>query len=186
MKFRHLIFASAVAGGMLISLPSLGADNIAFVNVQEIMRESTAARSAKEQIEAKTKTIQSEMGKKEDELQKEDQDLGKQKSVLSPDMFEKKVKEFRARATAAQKEAQARRLELDNATQSSLTEIQKAVFNIVKKMAEERGYNVVLPTSELLYADEKLDITKEVLSKLNVALPKVTVKFKAPSSKDDE
>src|SRR6185369_13302394 len=153
------------------------AESIAYVNIQEIMRDSTAAKSVKEQLESKQKTYQSEMTKKEEALQKEDQELSKQRSVLSPEAFEKKAKEFKAKATSAQKDAQAKRDELYNASSGSLSEIQKTVFEIVSKIAKEKGYNIVIPSSELLYADSKLDITSDVLSKLNSTLPKVKVKF---------
>ncbi len=192
MRLFYFIFSVIVAGGLFFYAgqsyagQSYGADNIAFVNIQEIMRDSTAAKSVKEQLDVKQKSFQTEMTKKEEELQKEDQELGKERSVLAPDAFEKKVKEFKTKATQAQKEAQAKRDELYNASSSSLNEIQKAVFDIVSKMAKEKGYSVVLPSSELLYADNKMDITRDVLSKLNSALPKVSVKFKAATAKDEE
>lgn len=187
MHIRHLILSAVVVSAVAVAAPSYSADSIAFVNVQEIMRDSTAAKSAKEQIDAKTKTFQAEMNKKEESLRSEEQDLTKQKSVLAPDAFDKKVKDFRAEASKAQKDAQAKRYQLDDATQTSLHEIEKTVFEIVKKIATDRGYTVVLPTSELLYADTKLDITQEVLGKLNAELPKVSVKFKAaPADKSDE
>lgn len=188
MKFKNLILASVAAGSLAFSAAAAFADSIAYVNIQEIMHESTAAKSVKEQLESKQKSFQAEMTKKEDSLQKEDQELGKQRSVLAPDAFEKKVKDFKARATAAQKDAQSKRDELYHASSSSLGEIQKVVFDIVSKMAKDKGYTVVMPASDLLYADPKLDITKDVLAKLNSQLPKVTVKFEASAtgSKDEE
>lgn len=178
MKIRHVIFSAAALAGLAFATSSY-ADTIAYVNVQEIMRESSAAKSMKDQLAAKYKVFQAEMSKKEEELQKEDQALAKQHGVLSSDAFEKKAKDFRAKATAVQKEAQTKRQELDNASSSALNEIQKATFEIVSKIAKDKGYTAVLSSSELLYADAKDDITKEVLSKLNSSLPKVTVKFQA-------
>ncbi len=186
MKLKSLVFTTVMTGAMAFAAASYAADTIAYVNIQEIMRDSTAAKSVKDQLENKQKSFQSEMAKKEEELQKEDQSLGKQRSVLAPEAFEKKVKEFKAKATAAQKDAQAKRDELYKASSSSLNEIQKAVFEIVSKMSKDKGYSAVLPASELLYADPKLDITKDVLTKLNGALPKVTVKFEHVATKDDE
>jgi Skp family chaperone for outer membrane proteins len=185
MKLRALLFSLIAIGGL--SAPAFSADNIAIVNIQEIMRDSTAAKSIKDQLEAKQKAFQSEMSKKSEALQKEEQDLGKQRSVLSPEAWDKKANAFKAKAADAQKEVQTKRTELDNAFTSALNEIQKTVFDIVATIAKEKSYNVVLPASQLLYADSNLDITKTVLSKLNSQLPKVTVNFKAPAaSKDDE
>jgi Skp family chaperone for outer membrane proteins len=185
MRLRSILFSLIAIGGLCT--PALAAESIAIVNIQEIMKDSTAAKSIKDQLEAKQKTFQAEMSKKSEALQKEEQDLGKQRSVLSPDAWDKKANAFKAKAADAQKEVQSKRAELDNAFSSALNEIQKTVFDIVSGIAKDKGYSVVLPTSQLLYADSSLDITKTVLTKLNSTLPKVTVNFKAAaSSKDDE
>jgi outer membrane protein len=185
MNLRLLVIALVA---MYVSLsPAFAAGGtIATVNIQQIMHDSTAAKSVKEQLEAKQKAFQAQMSKKEEELQKEDQDLAKERAVLSPDAFDKKLKEFKEKATAAQKEVQAKRAELDNAFSTALLSIQKAISDIVSSVAKEKGYSVVIPASELLYVDQGLDITQTVLAKLNSTLPKVTVSFKSVAQKDDE
>ena len=40
-------------------------------------------------------------------------------------------------------------------------------------MAEERGFNLVLPSSEVLFFARTLDLTEEVLAKLDEKLPDV-------------
>ena len=77
---------------------------------------------------------------------------------------------------------QTKRAALDNALFGASNEIQKKVLDIVSSIAKQRGYTLVLPSSQLLYADPKLDITADVLSQLNSALPKVNVSFKAPAA----
>ena len=190
MKLRSLIFSTILAGSLFANANAADVSNsssnsVAFVNVQEVMRDSTAAKSVKSQLDDKQKSFQAELSKKEDALHKEEESLGKQKSVLSPDAFSKKVKEFQAKANAAQKDVQGKKAELDNAFSSALGEIQKSVLDITSSVAKEKGYTVVVQASSLLYADPKLDITKDVLAKLNAALPKVTVSFKSAASNDE-
>ena len=183
MKFRsHLAALFAVS---LFALPAF-ADSMAVVNIQEIMRDSTAAKSAKDQIDSKTKSIQAQMSKKEEELQKEGQDMSKQRAVLAPDAYEKKQKEFQAKFTAAQRDVQGKRAEIDNALSGAIGEIQKAVLDITTSIAKEKGYTLIVPASQQLYYDPKLDITKDVLTRLNSTLPKITVTFKAPKEKSEE
>jgi Skp family chaperone for outer membrane proteins len=180
---RHalaLLFACS-----LFAAPAL-ADGIAVVNIQEIMAKSTASKSARDQLEAKQKLFQSEMQRKQEQLTSEDKELGKQRAVMAPDAFDKKVKDFGARATAAQREVQTKRQELNNAMNSALTQIQNAVFDIVARIAKERSYTMVASTSQLLYADPKLDITSEVLTRLNRNLPKVNVTFTSAASGHSE
>lgn len=169
----------ALAAFMCVSAPVFAqtAPSIAVVNIQQIMRESTAAKSVREQLESKQKAFQAEITKKEEALQKEDQELAKQQSVLSKEAFAEKAKAFRAKATEVQKEVQSKKALLDSAFERSLNDIQKAVNEVIAGLAKEKGFTLALPTSQVLYADDKMDISKEVLSRLNAKLPKLDVKF---------
>ena len=46
---------------------------------------------------------------------------------------------------------------------------------MVTGLAEERGFNVVLPASNVLFFARKIDLTDEVLSQLDARLPEVRV-----------
>lgn len=193
MKYATL-FLSAAAAALLATAsfaqtapaakPAAGstiaATRIAVVNIQGIMRDSTAAKSAREQLEGKQKAYQSEIAKKEEALQKEDQELAKQRTTLKPEEFEKKVKAFREKASATQKDVATKKATLDNAFEGAIGQIQKTVTDIINELAKEKGFVAAFPTSQMLFAEPGLDISSEVLSRLNQRLPKVDVKFEAP------
>lgn len=165
-----------------LSSPSFAEDakpTIAVVNIQQIMRDATAAKSVREQLESKQKSFQADITKKEEALQKEDQALAKQQSVLSKEAFAEKAKAFRTKATEVQKEVQAKKALLDSGFEHALNDIQKAVNEIIAEMAKEKGFMMAVPSSQILYADEKMDVSKEVLERLNKKLPKLDVKFDA-------
>ena len=178
MKFLSALLCAM----MLIAAPTLqGAQaanaGIAVINIQEIMRESLAAKSVRQKLEAQQKAFQNEMTAKEKKLQEDEKNLAQQRSVLAPEAFEQKVNEFRTKATTAQREVQAKKSKLDNAFAQALAEIQKNVVDISAAIAKERSYQAVLPTSQMLYAEPSLDITDEVLARLNKKLPNVAVNF---------
>jgi outer membrane protein len=177
MKRLALIAMVAALG---FSVPVSAEDaktSIAVVNMQVIMRESTSAKSVREQLESKQKSFYADMTKKEEALQKEDQELGKQQSVLSKEAFAEKRKAFVSKATEMQKEVQTKKSLLDAGLERSQNDILKAVNEIITGLAKEKRYTMVIQASPLLYADENLDVTKEVLDRLNKKLPKVDVKF---------
>lgn len=156
---------------------------IAVVNIQQVMKDSTAAKSVREQLESKQKSFQTDITKKEDALKKEDQELAKQKSVLSKEAFEEKARAFRNKATEVQKEVQSKKSMLDGAFERAIGDIQKATTDIISEIAKEKGFAIAVPTSQILYADSKLDISADVLEKLNKKLPKLDVKFEAADKK---
>ena len=183
---KYGTFYSVIAAAMLTFSPAaMAADGnfVAVVNIQQVMRDSTAAQNVREQLESKQKSFQSEISKKEEELQKEDKELGKKRSVLSKSAFEEKAGAFRKKATEVQKEVQSKKALLDNAFEHALADIQKVVTEIIVDLAKEKGFSMAIPTSQILYADPKLDISSEVLTRLNQKLPKLDVKFDASADK---
>lgn len=179
-----IIACTLLASPVLADMP---APKIAVVNIQGIMRDATAAKSVRDQMQAKQKAYQGELTKKQDDLQKQEQELSKQRGVLAKDAFEAKVKDFRTQATNAQKDVEAKKTTLDTAFENAIAQIQKAVEGIIADLAKEKGFTLAVPTSQLLFADPSLDISAEVLQRLNSQLPKVDVKFSAPAApKKDE
>ncbi len=177
------LFATAM---FAFSTPVLAEDakqSIAVVNIQYVMKESTAARNVREQLENKQKSFQADITKKEEALQKEDKELGKQKSVLAKAAFDEKLRAFRTKATDVQKDVQSKKAMLDSAFEQALNDIQKVVTDIISDISKEKGFAIAIPTSQILFADTKLDISSEVLERLNKKLPKLEVKFSAPEKK---
>jgi outer membrane protein len=164
-------------GIMLFSAASAQAVNIATVDMQRVMSDAKAAKSAKTQLEAKQKAFQASVNQTEAALQKGDQELAKQRSVLSAEAFKGKLEEFRKKAGAAQKDVQGKRLKLRRAFEMAIVTIQKEVTAIIAQVAAEKQMDMVVPSAQTLYHKPELDITAEVLSRLNAKLPSMTVNF---------
>jgi outer membrane protein len=179
MMIRKMIRAVVVVSALALAAPAVHAEEskVAVVNVQRIMKESKAALAAREQLKAKQQQFQEEITKTEKALKAQDQELEKQRTILSQEAFEKQVKDFRKKATDAQKDVQEKRMNLSKAFDASLSEIQVAVTSILNELAKEKGFELVIPASQLLYYGPTLEISDEVLKRLNEKLPTLTVKF---------
>lgn len=145
----------------------------AVIDYQRILRDAAAARSIREQIEARRKTYREEISKEEQRLHEADKEFAKQRSVLSTEAFAEKRREFEQDVAEVQRMVQERRRELDRMSAAALNEVKEALIEIVTSIAEERGFNLVLPSSELLFFSRSLDLTEEVLAKLDARLPQV-------------
>lgn len=161
----------------LASSPALADSNLGVVNVAKIMQDSKAATSVRSQLQAKQKSFQTELDSTEKDLLAEDQSLVKQKDKVEKDAFDKKVKAFREKAATAQRQVQEKKGQLDKAFAASLEEIQKNVLDIVKQVSAEKKLTLVVSSAQVLYGDPSLDITDEVLKRLDSKLPNVAVKF---------
>ena len=174
MKKLWMIVVASLA---LTASPALAESNTGVVNIAKIMQASKAATSVRSQLQAKQKAFQSDLDAKEKALFAEDQALVKQKDSADKAAFEKKVKDFRTKAADEQRQIQSKKAQLEKSFAGALDEIQKTVTDIVKQVAAEKKLNLVVSASQVLYTDPALDITDEVLSRLDSKLPTVAVKF---------
>lgn len=172
------LFLAALAVFSLAVQPAAAAEaNVGIVNVAKIMQDSKAATSVRSQLQTKQKEFQTEMDAKEKELLAEDQSLAKQKDKMDKDAFEKKVKAFREKAAKAQRDVQEKKASLDKAFTAALEDIQKNLIDITKQVASEKKLNLVVSSAQVLYGDSSMDVTDEVLKRLDAKLPSVSVKF---------
>lgn len=151
--------------------------DIAVVDVRRILRESLATRAIRPQMEKLKKDYQDRFRKQENELRAANQDLHRQRTILSPEAYEAQRKAFQRRATAVQREVQAAQQQLDRALARSMGKVHRALQLIVAKYAEEKRVKLILPKSGVLLMETRLDITDEILKRLNGKLPTVKVEL---------
>ncbi|MDP2816027.1 MAG: OmpH family outer membrane protein, partial [Rectinemataceae bacterium] len=173
---KTLIFAITAGAVALFtahaySADKLGVETIAVVDIQAIMKDASAAQDVRNQIDKKKNDFQTEITKKEEELRQEDKKLAEQRNVLSKEAFEKKADAFKNKVNDVQREVQSRRAQLETAYGEALAKLQENVLEIVAEIGKEKGFLVAVPTSQILYAKDGLNITQEVLEKLNKKLP---------------
>ena len=71
--------------------------------------------------------------------------------------------------------AQERRRQLDQVASAAFNEVRAAMIQVLNELSEVRGFNLVVPTSGLLLFSPQIDITADVLSRLDVKLPNIKV-----------
>ncbi len=147
----------------------------AIVDYQRLLRDAKAAQSIRDQIEARRKAYLDQLSKEEQRLHLEDERLAKQRAVLAPDAFAQQRDAFEEQVQAAQRLAQEKRRELEASSQAALNTVRQTVVEVVDKLADQRGFNLVLPSSGVLLFSPKIDLTDEVLQRLDETLPTVKV-----------
>jgi Skp family chaperone for outer membrane proteins len=147
----------------------------AVIDYQRILREAAAARSIRDQIEVRRKAYQEEISKEEQRLHEADKEFAKQRSLLTAEAFTEKRREFEQEVAEVQRMVQERRRALDNVAAVALNQVKEALIEVVTSIADERGFNLVLPSSEVLFFARRIDLTEEVLAKLDSRLPDVRV-----------
>lgn len=168
MKKITLALMALLAAGMM----QVNAQKFALVDMEYVLKNIPAYEMANEQLNQVSQRWQREV----DELKKEADTMYKNYQAdmvfLTDDQKKKKEEEIVA------KEKEASQLnhkyfgpqgELFKKRQSLMKPIQDDVYNAVKKVSEERGYQVIFDrasSQSIIFASPRIDVSNEVLEKL--------------------
>ena len=156
---------------------------VAIIDVQRILAESLAAKNVQQQLEAQRAKFQNEIAGEEKELRQAEQELAGSRQSLTPDVFADREQQLRQRFLAVERQVQSRRKALDQAFSDSMNKVRKSLLDIVAEIAGQKGANLVVVKQQALWSDKQLDITDEVLTSLNKALPTVPIKVEPDEKK---
>lgn len=146
---------------------------VGIIDVQRVMRESTAVQTLTKDVEAQRQGYQAELKKKEEALREEDQTLAKQRSVLSASAFAEKRAELEKKIVDVQREVQELRRTLDQRFGKGMAQVQAKLGEISKEIAEEKALDLILSKATVVIVKPELEITKDAIDRLNGQLPKV-------------
>ena len=147
------------------------------IDTNRVMAEARAMKAIRDQIERIRGSFQAEIKRDEDELRRIDQEMAQQRQVLSPEAFNQKRQDLQNRVNSLQQKTRARRQQLDGALRNAMTTVRNTLVRIVQGIAQRNGANLVVQKSDLVYADQRMEFTDEVLRQLDAQLPNVTVEI---------
>lgn len=180
MRMHRLLFAVTAAATVLLSAPAMAQDvekppvpSIAIIDVDKVMRESLAVKSARTQIDEIAGNLQEQIAKEEEAMRSEEQQLQQQRAILTPEVYSERRQSLQERAATLQQRARSLRQTLDRGMAQTMQRIQLVLFDEVGKLAEEIGVNLVLPRSQIVVAFDSFDISDEALKRLNERLSEI-------------
>lgn len=164
--------------GTSVGVPALAqeakAPMLAIIDVQRVLRESVAVKSLTAEIEDGRKKYQQELRTKEDSLRAADQELTRQRTVLSTEAYAQKRQELEQQVGALQRQVQERKKILDQVFGQGMSQVQNELANVAKEIAEERGLDLILSRATVVIVKPEFDLSNEALKRLNARLTTVT------------
>jgi Skp family chaperone for outer membrane proteins len=150
---------------------------IAVLDYARLLQASDAAKDIRRQVKFYGDSFRDVVQAEEDRLRKMEAELKRQRSVVSAAAYKERRQNFKSQVIRAQRQGQNFKRDLEKALKLAMTQLQQAVIPVVKKLTEEKGYTIVVDNSQVLFASRALDITEEVMDRLNrkirtVAVPK--------------
>jgi outer membrane protein len=157
----------------VLALASIGAANaqvkIAVINTQKALLDTEEIKKAQLDLEAKFKPRQDQMIK----VQKELEDI--QAQLQSGKLNELGTQEITAEGQRKQRDLQRLQQDLQDDVQAARTEIlQRAgtrMQEVVKKLADEKGLDIVVDSGNTVFYKATFEITTEATAAYNKAYP---------------
>ncbi|MEI6559179.1 MAG: OmpH family outer membrane protein [Rhodospirillaceae bacterium] len=182
MILRNLRWAAGALAlvFVLVAAPVAGARaelKVGIVAFQMVMHESSAGKAIQQAIQASEEAFKKDMTGRREKLQQAEQELVRQQGSVSAEAFAKKREEFLRKAGEFDRDVQAHRKALEQGVDEASRTIQAAAIEIVAGLARDHETSVVLDRAQVIFVDPALDLTREVLEKLNAKLPTVQVKI---------
>ncbi len=154
---------------------------IAVLDLNRVLRDAASVKSVNKQMGDFRDGFQAAIQKERTELKNADQELGRQRQVLSPEAFADERRKFEQKVREAQLRADQRIRELESVRNAAMLKVQTALNKVVADLAGERGYALVIRSTQTVVVDSTLDLTKEVIARIDKALPTVKVDKPKPA-----
>ena len=181
---RHFMPSAAMAASLLIAgaLPATvlaqaaASAAIIVVDIERVVSQSAAGKAAMGEIQGKVTALQTRANALQGQLKTEADAIqaGQANKSLAGPALDTRVKAFGQKQQSAQQEVGRLENEIQRSRQFVLQQISDGVGPIVSQIMKERGANIALPKGATLQHAAALDVTTEVITRLDKSLPKVS------------
>ena len=152
---------AAVAGNEMV------VGRIGLIDLEGVLRAASGTAKVRELLDEQRLRFQREFSAKETSLQETERRLLSERDLLSDEAFAERLSAFEAEVAAIQKEIQYRREAIDAAFQEAQQSLRRLAIEIVTDVAREKRLDLVLNKESALIFRPDLNISEEVLTRLN-------------------
>ncbi len=150
---------------------------VAVVDVESILENSLAITSIRKSINELSENIQKDIAEQEKGFKKQEQELLESQKTLSQEKFDSLAAKFNKNVSNIQKNIQLKKIALEQAHSRAIEVVHQKTISIISDLAKEYNFNIVLPSSQVLFVISELNITLEVISRLNDSLKEVPIDY---------
>ena len=170
--YGSMIRTAAVAAlVMAAAMPAAAQSRVAVIDIQRVVAESDPGKEAIQKLKAisdakvqEGQTLQQEMATLQDQF-------NKQRYTVSEQRLAEMTKELEDRNIAIRRFEDDAKRELEEARRRELGGLEGRILPIINQIGVEEGITVIFNKfqSGLVYADEAVDITDDVIRRFNTA-----------------
>ena len=142
---------------------SYSQDQIVYLDLDYVVVNSKAGKTILKKLEESKNTALSKFEKKGKELKKKEDEIKRQKNIISEDELKKKLIEFRKEVTNNQKNKKKVINDFNQKKKVEFNEFFKKITPIIENYVSEKKIDIVLDKKNIFVASKKKNITQEII-----------------------
>ena len=149
------------------------ADQVVYINMEKIMKESKAGKQIIKQISKVNETNINKFKKIEEDLKKQEQDLISKKNVISENEFQTKLESLKKRISEYRNKRQNIIQETTKKRMQASIEFSNKIKPILTDYASKNDISIIVQKKNILMGKKELDITDDVLIIVDEKISKI-------------
>ncbi|SIT65874.1 periplasmic chaperone for outer membrane proteins Skp [Ectothiorhodosinus mongolicus] len=139
---------------------------VAFVNINQIMEQSPQAEAAMQALEREFAPRDAELVAERDALQELQRRLERDIDVMAAEQRARLERDFRGRSRDFRRSQDIFQDDLNARRNEELATLQRLVHNVILELAQQEDVDLVVTERNVLFANDRIDITPRVLEAL--------------------
>ncbi|MBF0368266.1 MAG: OmpH family outer membrane protein [Magnetococcales bacterium] len=159
------VLAGLITGSSSALAQSKG--TFAYVDVPRAIASSVAGEKARDLLKNNIASKQKEIADMEAEIKRMKENTDKKKSLMKPEALSEMRNTIQRKFREYQRMVEDNQAALDRENRRWTKKITKTLHEIIQEIGREKNYTAIFSRGQVLYADPSINITDEVLKRLN-------------------
>ena len=142
-------------------------ENIAYLDLDNIVKSTKAGKLIINELKASRDKALKKFEQKEKELKKTEEDINKQKNILSKDELKNKISDFRKEIVSFRKDREKLINDLNTKKIQAFENFFKEITPIIGEYVEKKNIDIVLDKKNIFLANKNNDISNEIIKLIN-------------------
>lgn len=164
-----IVLSIVFLGALAAAQPALAETKIATIRAQEVVQQSPQYKSAQARMKAEFEKRQSDLNAQGSQLDEDVKKYQRDADTMSPEVRARTEKDLLARRTDFEFAQRKFQEDASHRDRELTAELMDQIKTTIAQVAKEKGIDVII--SDPVYTSADLDLTDEVLKRLQAANP---------------
>jgi len=161
------VFYSFILIFFLLSGISQSSESIRFIDINFIVKNSEVGKSLNKIIESKKKTVENDIKNLSKKLEDQKKKIVSQKKILKKEEFDKLVINYEKELKSFNDLRNKKNKDFNKFRIESSKKILDLLNPIITNFLQNKSIKILLQKEKIIFADDELDITKDILELFN-------------------